>query len=70
MTDTIVRDTERSVARCRVILSMVTLISLCLESMPAVVPRWLFLSGGPAVFDPRADCDEGDIIHYLKRRAK
>src|SRR5438093_1325320 len=64
MTQTTVPDTLRSIARCRVIFSVIALVSLCIDPVSAVLPRWLALSGEPLAIDPRALIIMGGHLAY------
>jgi signal transduction histidine kinase len=64
---------DQSVAKCRVIFSVIALVSLWLDPTWAFVPRWLILAG-PTSLDPRAFLVMGGhlgcslMIYYLTVR--
>ena len=47
-------DTERTIARCRVILSVAALIAVYIDPTHPTLTRWLPLTGGPFMLDPLA----------------
>src|SRR5262245_12564298 len=53
MTQIRTSDIESSIARCRVVFSVITLASLLVDPTWAILPRWLALSGGASAVDPR-----------------
>src|SRR5215471_18147721 len=47
-------DTERTIARCRIILSVAALIAVYIDPTLPTLTRWLPLTGGPFMLDPLA----------------
>src|SRR5262249_1845515 len=47
-------DSERTIARCRVILSVAALIAVYIDPTRPTLTRWLPLTGGPFMLDPLA----------------
>src|SRR5437016_5638585 len=56
MTHTPVSDTVQSIARCRVIFSLIALVSLSIDPLAGVWPHWRLALSGQAMMgiDPRA----------------
>ena len=54
MRETRLADVERTIARCRVILSVAAFVVVYIDPTRPTLTRWMPLSGGPFMLDPRA----------------